>query len=154
MSKITVFTLGLGMVLAHAGLSQAANILGHPNPKSQVGRQGTKDNQVNRQLNGKANTHGAKKVTNSTATPPSKAWVTAGAKVFSASCASCHGLGGSGTLSAPRLAGPSGIWYTFHTEGRLANYIQVHMPGNNPGSLTRTQAKYVAAYVWSISKAK
>lgn len=153
-SKMVVLTLGFGIALSTLEYAHAANVLGRPNRKSQVGRQGTKNNQDNTQLNGKPNRHRLKRVTNGTKTPPNGAWVAAGSKIFSASCASCHGVGGSGTLSAPRLAGPSNIWYTFHTQSRLEHYIKIHMPGNNPGSLTRLQAKEVAAYVWSVSKSK
>ena len=142
------------VVLGAQGLTRAANMMGRPNPHSQVGRQGTRNNQITPPLDGKANRHRQKKVTNNTATPMPAAWVSKGAAIFQAQCASCHGPGGSGTLSAPRLSAPSGVWYTFHTESGLEAFIQTHMPGNNPGSLSRTETKYVSAYVWDISKAK
>lgn len=151
---LTGLALGMGLAVAAFGTSQAAKVLGNPNPGSQVGRQGTKSNQMTNSLNGKPNRHRSKKVTNNTTNPMPAAWVSAGATIFGAQCASCHGPDGNGTLSAPRLSAPSGVWYTFHTPSRLENFIQTHMPGNHPGTLTRTQAKYVSAYVWSISKSK
>lgn len=145
------FAFSLGAARPGSGVGQ---ILGHPNPKSQVGTQGSRDNAINPVLNGKANRHRAKKVTNGTSTPPSSVDVAAGARLFSAQCATCHGDAGKGTLSAPRLKAPSDIWYTFHTQMRLEDYIQTHMPGNDPGHLTRTQSRQLAAYIWALSKAK
>lgn len=155
MQKRYISTLiGLSLALGTVGAVHAANVLGRPNPNSQVGQQGKKNNQMTRSLDGKANRWRAKKVTNRTAKPPSAIWVSKGATIFQAQCSSCHGPGGSGTMSAPRLAAPSGIWYTFHTQSGLESFIRANMPGNHPGTLSRTQAKYLAAYVWSISRSK
>jgi mono/diheme cytochrome c family protein len=136
------------------GATSAKSIMGTPNPHSQVGRQGTTTNQMTPGLNGKANRRREKKVTNRTTTPMPTNQVAAGAQIFAARCATCHGSAGAGTYNAPRLAAPSGVWFTFHSPTALQNYIQGHMPGDNPGTLSRIQAKDVAAYVWSISKAK
>lgn len=151
-----VVGLGLGVALGMGvfGMTQAAPITGQPNSHSQVGRQGTKNNQSNPLIDGKPNRHNRKKVTNGTSTPMPAAMVAAGAKIFKAQCQTCHGRAGIGTQSAPRLAGPSGVWFTFHTESALQSYIQAHMPGNHPGTLTGRPLKDVSAYVWSISKAK
>lgn len=142
------------MLFGAVGLVQADSVFGHPNSHSQVGRQGTKNNTLNRALDGQANRANRKKVTNKTATPMPKAWVDRGRVLFRADCSSCHGPGGNGSLSAPRLREPSGVESTFHTEPALEAYIQAHMPGDHPGSLTRPDLKYVSAYVWHIARAK
>ncbi|MCL5115603.1 MAG: cytochrome c [Firmicutes bacterium] len=151
---VMAMAMGIMVGMGAVGVSHADSVFGHPNSHSQVGRQGTKNNVLNRALNGKPNRHRDKKVTNNTATPMPASMVAAGAKIFKADCETCHGPGGQGTLSAPRLAAPSGVWYTFHNEPTLEGYIQAHMPGNHPGKLSGVEVKNVAAYVWSISKAK
>lgn len=155
-SRVMATVLGVAVGLGVAGITHAANpITGQPNSHSQVGRQGTKNNQNNPLLTGKANKSlRSKKVTDVTRTPMPASWVAAGAKIFTAQCQTCHGPSGNGTTSAPRLSSPSPIWYTFHTESALQAYIQAHMPGNHPGTLTGTQAKDVAAYVWTIARTK
>lgn len=146
----TVLTLSLGCgTLAHA-----SSIFGHPNSHSQVGRQGTKNNQRDNNLEGKPNRHNRKKVTSNTHTPMPADMVAAGAKIFSAQCESCHGPGGNGSLSAPRLSSPSPVYSTFKTEAALESFIQAQMPGDHPGTLSAVDVKNVSAYVWSISKAK
>ncbi len=152
--RVWALAIGTVWILAAAGATYAAPITGQPNSHSQVGRQGTKNNTSTPSLNGKSNRHREKNVNNNTSTPMPPAMVAAGAKIFKAQCESCHGPSGNGTMSAPRLAGPSAVWYTFHTESALRAYIQAHMPANHPGTLTGTTLKDVSAYVWSISKAK
>lgn len=79
--------------------------------------------------------------------------VAAGSKLFSKSCASCHGKGATGTGKGPRLASSS-IITRYGTEVQLEKYIEHNMPANNPGSLTAQQAANAAAYVWSIAGGK
>lgn len=152
-AAVAAISAALGLV-GSVGIVRAASVVGNPNPNSRAPRQGTKSNELNTQLNGKANRHREKKVTSSTSTPMPKAWVSQGAKIFQGQCSSCHGAGGVGTYSAPRLAAPSGIWFTFHTRAGLETYIQNHMPGNHPGTLNTVQRRDVSAYIWSISQAK
>lgn len=78
----------------------------------------------------------------------------AGAKLFSATCQSCHGPGGTGTGKAPRLAAPSSVVSVFQTEPALASFIQHNMPANNPGTLNATDAANAGAYVWRIAGGK
>ncbi len=152
-ASVAALFAALGLV-GSVGIVRAASVVGNPNPHSRAPRQGTKSNQLNTQLSGKPNRHREKKVTSSTSTPMPTAWVSQGAKIFQAQCSSCHGAGGVGTYNAPRLAAPSGVWYTFHTRAGLEAYIQHHMPGNHPGTLTMIQRRDVSAYIWSISQTK
>lgn len=136
------------------GAGATSSILGHPNPHAQAGRQGTMNNQLNVPLDGQGNRHRRKKVTNVSQIPVPRSWMREGAAVFHAQCASCHGVDGTGTLRAPRLAAPSPIWNTFHTEVALKAYIQAHMPADHPGTLTGRPLNTVATYVWHIAKTK
>ncbi|NMP22335.1 c-type cytochrome [Sulfobacillus harzensis] len=152
--RVLAFLTTATLVLGAASAVSAASVTGHPNSHSQVGRQGTKNDTSTPSLNGKANRWRRKKVNNNTSTPMPASMVAAGAKIFKAQCESCHGPSGNGTTTAPRLAGPSGVWYTFHTESALRGYIQAHMPANHPGTLHGTALKDVSAYVWTIAKSK
>jgi thiosulfate dehydrogenase len=73
----------------------------------------------------------------------------AGAMVFAASCAKCHGADGQGTAAGPPVWGPrsynigAGMARVF----TAANFIRKNMPFDQPGSLTDQQALDVAAYV-------
>ncbi len=73
----------------------------------------------------------------------------AGAAVYAASCARCHGADGAGTATAPAVWGPrsynigAGMARVF----TAANFIRKNMPFDQPGSLTDQQALDVAAYV-------
>ncbi len=77
-----------------------------------------------------------------------------GAKIYAATCETCHGKGGTGTGKAPRLASPSSVGAQFKTQGALDAFILHNMPANNPGSLSPQQAANVSAYVWHISGGK
>jgi thiosulfate dehydrogenase len=78
----------------------------------------------------------------------------AGARVFQATCESCHGRDGVGTGKAPRLKAPSGVVSDFKTESALTSFILHNMPANNPGILTTTKAANAAAYVWHLAKSR
>lgn len=75
----------------------------------------------------------------------------AGASLYVRDCQSCHGRGGTGTSTAPRLAKPSSVVKTFGTEASLAAFIAHNMPASNPGSLKPQQAANAAAYVWHLA---
>src|SRR5256712_7480159 len=73
----------------------------------------------------------------------------AGARVFAASCAKCHGAAGEGTAGAPPLLGPG----SYNDGARMTRvrtapeFISRDMPVDAPGTLTDSQAFDVAAFV-------
>jgi len=76
----------------------------------------------------------------------------AGAHIYAARCAMCHGVNGAGVSAAyPPLWGPT----SFNDRAgmsrmdRIAPFVRVAMPQNAPGSLSDQQALDVAAYVLS-----
>jgi len=77
------------------------------------------------------------------------AQATAGAAVFSANCAVCHGAALQGE------AGPTLIGQSFasassnYTVGAIFGEIAQQMPAGNPGSLTHDQYAQVMAYILS-----
>jgi thiosulfate dehydrogenase len=81
--------------------------------------------------------------------PAMKRDAAAGATVFRASCARCHGADGEGTAAAPPVWGPrsynigAGMARVF----TAANFIRKNMPFDQPGTLTDQEALDVAAYV-------
>ncbi len=77
--------------------------------------------------------------------------IAAGSKLFASTCQVCHGKGGVGTSTAPRLAKPSPVASKFVTEPALEAFIAHNMPATSPGSLSRQQASNAAAYVWHIA---
>ncbi len=82
--------------------------------------------------------------------PSSKGNITAGTKLYASTCQVCHGKGGMGTSSGPRLARPSALATEFKTQASLVAFIAHNMPATKPGSLSASQAANVGAYVWSI----
>lgn len=78
--------------------------------------------------------------------------IAAGSRVFTSTCASCHGSGATGTGKGPRLAHPSNVLSQFKTETALEVFIAHNMPSNNPGILSTKDAVNVASYVWHIAK--
>jgi mono/diheme cytochrome c family protein len=73
----------------------------------------------------------------------------AGAKVFAASCASCHGVRGAGGGVGPSLRGESDRM----SYGTLVSWIedpQPPMPRLYPAQLDESQVRDVAAYVLSL----
>ena len=75
--------------------------------------------------------------------------VGAGATVFAASCARCHGADGQGTAAGPPVWGPrsynigAGMARVF----TAASFIRKNMPFDQPGTLSDQQALDVAAYL-------
>ena len=78
-----------------------------------------------------------------------KADTAAGARVFSAICAKCHGGGGEGTATAPPVWGPHSynVGAGMTRVRTAADFISRNMPFDAPGTLTDQQAFDVAAYV-------
>lgn len=89
---------------------------------------------------------------NSSKAPSPMGNIAAGAKLYASSCQVCHGKGGMGTSSAPRLARPSAVATQFKTQASLVAFIAHNMPATKPGSLSPSQAADAGAYVWSIGK--
>ena len=73
----------------------------------------------------------------------------AGARVFGASCAKCHGGKGEGTPVAPPVWGPQSynVGAGMTRVRTAADFISRNMPFDAPGTLTDQQAFDVAAYV-------
>ena len=73
----------------------------------------------------------------------------AGARVFEATCAKCHGAAGEGTAVAPPVWGPQSynVGAGMTRVRAAAEFISRNMPFDAPGTLTDQQAVDVAAYV-------
>ena len=73
----------------------------------------------------------------------------AGASLFSATCAKCHGASGEGTAVAPPVWGPKSynVGAGMSRVRTAADFIQRSMPFDAPGTLSDQQAVDVAAYV-------
>jgi thiosulfate dehydrogenase len=73
----------------------------------------------------------------------------AGARVFSNSCAKCHGPQGEGTAVAPPVWGPRSynVGAGMTRVRTAAEFISRNMPFDAPGTLSDQQAVDVAAYV-------
>jgi thiosulfate dehydrogenase len=78
-----------------------------------------------------------------------KADTAAGARVFTTTCAKCHGLSGEGTTVAPPLWGPQSynIGAGMSRLRTAAEFISRNMPFDAPGTLPDSQAFNVAAYI-------
>jgi len=79
----------------------------------------------------------------------SKDQAQAGAEVYGATCASCHGAHLQGG-AAPALTGPTfakSIESTLSTMSTLLKFISTQMPVNNPGSLSAEQYTQVLAFI-------
>lgn len=83
-----------------------------------------------------------------------KADTAAGARVFAASCAKCHGASGEGTAVAPPVWGPQSynIGAGMSRLRTAAEFISRNMPFDAPGTLPDSQAFNVAAYVNAHSR--
>jgi thiosulfate dehydrogenase len=73
----------------------------------------------------------------------------AGARVFAAGCAKCHGAAGEGTDGAPPLWGPQSynVGAGMARVRTAAEFISRNMPFDAPGTIADQQAFDVAAYV-------
>ena len=78
-----------------------------------------------------------------------KADTAAGARVFAATCAKCHGVSGEGTAVAPPLWGAQSynIGAGMSRVRTAAEFISRNMPFDAPGTLADSQAFNVAAYI-------
>lgn len=78
----------------------------------------------------------------------------AGAAVYGAQCARCHGEGGEGTALAPPTWGPRSfnIGAGMSRIRTAAGFIKANMPFDMPGTLSDKDAQNVAAYVTSRSR--
>jgi thiosulfate dehydrogenase len=78
-----------------------------------------------------------------------KADTAAGARVFAATCAKCHGVSGEGTAVAPPLWGAQSfnIGAGMSRVRTAAEFISRNMPFDAPGTLADSQAFDVAAYI-------
>jgi cytochrome c len=76
----------------------------------------------------------------------------AGAKLFSTSCATCHGANAAGVSGvAPALVGRPSLFTLYPHQWQLAAFIQTYMPKTNPGSLSKQQAADLAAFVYALN---
>jgi thiosulfate dehydrogenase len=73
----------------------------------------------------------------------------AGARVFAASCAKCHGAAGEGTAGAPPVWGPESynVGAGMSRVRTAAEFISRNMPFDTPATLSDSQAFDVAAYI-------
>lgn len=76
----------------------------------------------------------------------------AGREVYVEACSSCHGNGLGGVEAAPALIGPT---FTANWNGTtlndLATRIQISMPADDPGSLSRRRVAELVAYMLAVS---
>jgi cytochrome c len=81
------------------------------------------------------------------------AQATHGGDIYKAKCALCHGSSMEGIGQAPGLSGDD-FWSTYDDKPIqfLYDKIQKAMPADKPGSLSRTDAADVVAFLMSSSK--
>jgi mono/diheme cytochrome c family protein len=81
------------------------------------------------------------------------AQATNGADIYKTKCALCHGSNLEGIGQAPGLSGDD-FWSTYDDRPvqQLYDKIQKAMPADKPGSLSRTNAADVVAFIMSSSK--
>lgn len=122
-----------------------------PNHAHTTSSRGVNTRQVQSAGGGRKPAHAIKPYSSPPAKLPAGS-VSAGSRVYAATCASCHGIHATGTLMGPRLAHPSNIVSHFTSETALEVFIAHNMPANNPGILTTKDAVNVAQYIWHIAK--
>lgn len=85
--------------------------------------------------------------------PPDEA---AGAKIYAAQCAACHGANGAGNAAAgfPPLWGPKSFNSGAGMNTKMAAFVRMAMPQNAPGSLSDQEAADVSAFVLSHPRPK
>ena len=83
--------------------------------------------------------------------PPNRA---AGAKIYAAQCAACHGADGAGTPTAnfPPLWGPKSFNDGAGMNTKMAAFVKANMPLGHGGSLGDQEATDVSAYVLSHAR--
>lgn len=148
----TMLLSGCGGLFGEAGLGHNQPSRGphlEPQPRVDV------TNNKNAKLFQKTSNTRSKKISSTNHSPSaSNPAVRAGMALFKRDCVTCHGVGGNGTNSAPRLSAPSGVASTFGSPTQLKTFIEANMPANNPGSLSSVQASNLAQYVWAIAQGK
>jgi mono/diheme cytochrome c family protein len=83
--------------------------------------------------------------------------VAAGAKLYAASCAGCHGSGGEGSAKVPAVVGKSALPLDpqppsqarrtkFHTAADVFEFVKANMPPGKPGSLTDEEYAAIMAF--------
>lgn len=82
--------------------------------------------------------------------------VSAGAKLYAANCASCHGANGEGGGQIPAVVGKGALPLDaapgvdrkakFHTAADVFKYVKANMPPDKPGSLTDEQYAAILAF--------
>lgn len=80
-------------------------------------------------------------------TPPN------GQELFAAQCATCHGRHGEGGVGPP-LNTRAAREHFGDSQARMADFIQENMPFNRPKTLSASQAKALAAYIWRLGQMK
>ncbi|GAA2197222.1 cytochrome bc1 complex diheme cytochrome c subunit [Sinomonas flava] len=77
--------------------------------------------------------------------------VSEGEKLFVANCATCHGMGASGTASGPSLVGVGAAAVDFQVgTGRMPMQMQGPQAYKKPVQFTEEQTKQLSAYVASL----
>jgi polar amino acid transport system substrate-binding protein len=80
-----------------------------------------------------------------------KAQVAAGAKIYSSTCAQCHGENLEGSVG-PALRGPNMVRLAQKTKLTISDFFQfmaLQMPLNAPASLSKDQYASIMAYILS-----
>lgn len=74
-----------------------------------------------------------------------------GAKLFAANCATCHGMGASGTKDAPSLVGVGAAAVDFQVgTGRMPMQMNGPQAAGKPAQFNEQQTNQLAAYVASL----
>jgi len=75
-----------------------------------------------------------------------------GASIFKSTCTTCHGVDAMGTPGlAPALRGHAYLFTLYPTVDQLATFIHDYMPRTDPGSLSKTEAADLAAFIEGIN---
>jgi cytochrome c len=76
-----------------------------------------------------------------------------GARIFKTTCSTCHGptANGISPTLAPGLRGHAYLFQLYPTQSQLAAFIHYYMPKTDPGSLTKSQAADLAAFIYGIN---
>lgn len=77
-----------------------------------------------------------------------------GNEIYKENCLRCHALGNlekTGKRWAPDMYDPT-LPVRYINKERLESFILKSMPDDNPGQLTKEQAKILADYLWEINQ--